>query len=156
MKSTVILGMAAAAILAGLTLPAQAQQADMKFFVTSVNPGKGADLGGLAGADQYCRKLATAAGAKAKNWRAYLSTQPSGNAKAVNARDRIGKGPWTNAKGVVTATTLRICGLASGWPAASITSATARPGSPATTKAICQGRSTKPLAISQVMSFETR
>jgi hypothetical protein len=75
----------------------------MKFFVTSVNPGKGADLGGLAGADQYCKKLATAAGAKAKNWRAYLSTQPAGNVKAANARDRIGRGPWTNAKGVVVA-----------------------------------------------------
>jgi len=103
MKSTVILGMSVAAFLVNLALPAQAQQADMKFFVTSVNPGKGADLGGLAGADQYCKKLATAAGAKARNWRAYLSTQPAGNVKAVSARDRIGRGPWTNAKGVVVA-----------------------------------------------------
>lgn len=103
MKSTIVLSVAAAAFFACLALPAQAQQANMTFFVTSVGSGKGADLGGLAGADQYCRKLATAAGAKAKNWRAYLSTQPSGNVKAVNARDRIGKGPWTNAKGVVVA-----------------------------------------------------
>jgi len=79
---------------------AQAQQANMTFFVTSAGSGKGADLGGLEGADRICQTLAQAAGAGAKTWRAYLSTQgPSG----VNARDRIGKGPWTNAKGVVIA-----------------------------------------------------
>ena len=79
---------------------AQAQQANMTFFVTSVGPGKGADLGGLAGADQYCQRLASAVGAGRKTWHAYLSTQGSG---AVNARDRIGRGPWQNAKGVVIA-----------------------------------------------------
>jgi hypothetical protein len=69
--------------------------------VTSVGPGKGADLGGLAGADQHCQTLAAAVGAgSGKTWRAYLSTQGAG---AVNARDRIGKGPWMNAKGVVVA-----------------------------------------------------
>src|SRR5712691_5758752 len=68
----------------------------MGFFVTSVGIGKGADLGGLAGADQHCQKLAAAAGAGSRTWRAYLST--SGQA-AVNARDRIGQGPWYNAKG---------------------------------------------------------
>ena len=73
----------------------------MGFFVTSANPGKGADLGGLAGADAYCSKLATAAGAGGKTWRAYLSTT---GANAVNARDRIGKGPWMNAKGELVAT----------------------------------------------------
>ena len=81
-------------------LPAQAQQANMSFFVTSAGPGKGADLGGLAGADKHCQELAASAGAGAKTWHAYLSTQGAG---AVNARDRIGKGPWTNAKGVVIA-----------------------------------------------------
>jgi hypothetical protein len=69
----------------------------MTFFVTSAGPGKGADLGGLAGADQFCQQLAASVGAGSKTWRAYLSTQGNG---AVNARDRIGKGPWVNAKGV--------------------------------------------------------
>ena len=81
--------------------PVAAQPANMTFFVTSHGPGKGADLGGLAGADKHCKELAAAVGAGAKTWHAYLSTQGNG---AVNARDRIGKGPWTNAKGVVIAT----------------------------------------------------
>jgi hypothetical protein len=86
---------------AGLVAPAQAQQANsMTFFVTSAGPGKGADLGGLAGADAHCGKLAQAAGSTGKTWHAYLSTQ---GANAVNARDRIGKGPWTNAKDAVVA-----------------------------------------------------
>lgn len=72
----------------------------MSFFVSSVGSGKGADLGGLAGADQHCQKLAAAAGAGNRAWRAYLSTQGQG---AVNARDRIGSGPWYNAKGVLVA-----------------------------------------------------
>ena len=76
------------------------------FFVTSVNPGKGADFGGLAGADAYCQKLATSAGAGGKNWRAYLSSTASGGAAAVNARDRIGRGPWQNAKGMMVATSV--------------------------------------------------
>ncbi len=80
--------------------PAMAQQANMTFFVTSHGPGKGADLGGLAGADKHCQDLAASAGAGGKTWHAYLSTQGAG---AVNARDRIGKGPWVNAKGVVVA-----------------------------------------------------
>jgi hypothetical protein len=74
------------------------------FFVTSAGPGKGADLGGLAGADKQCQTLASAAGAGNRTWRAYLSQQPTPNVPGVNARDRIGKGPWTNAKGVVVAT----------------------------------------------------
>ncbi len=86
-----------------LAVPAMAQQVDMKFFVTSANPGKGGDLGGLAGADRQCKTLAQAAGAKAQDWHAYLSTQATMAAPAVNARDRIGKGPWANAKGVVVA-----------------------------------------------------
>ncbi|AOW15808.1 hypothetical protein LPB72_05750 [Hydrogenophaga crassostreae] len=72
----------------------------MSFFVTSMNPGKGADLGGLAGADAHCAALAQAAGSKGKNWKAYLSSSQE------NARDRIGKGPWMNAKGVVVATSV--------------------------------------------------
>lgn len=98
------IGAPVAACLAVLSVtPVQAQQANMTFFVTSVGPGKGADLGGLAGADAHCQTLAKAAGAGAKTWHAYLSTQGAG---AVNARDRIGKGPWTNAKGVVVATSV--------------------------------------------------
>jgi hypothetical protein len=93
-----------APLAAGLALmwaqPVLAQQSAMTFFVTSAGPGKGADLGGLAGADAHCQKLAQSVGAGAKTWRAYLSTQGAG---AVNARDRIGKGPWANAKGIVIA-----------------------------------------------------
>jgi hypothetical protein len=92
------------ALLAGLAIlhaiPVGAQQANMTFFVTSVGMGKGADLGGLVGADHHCQELAASVGAGNKTWHAYLSTQGSG---AVNARDRIGKGPWMNAKGVVIA-----------------------------------------------------
>src|SRR3712207_4833296 len=72
----------------------------MGFFITSANPGKGCDLGGLAGADAHCQALARAAGAGNRSWRAYLST---GGASPVNARDRIGRGPWRNAKGEVVA-----------------------------------------------------
>ncbi|MEI6302375.1 MAG: lectin [Betaproteobacteria bacterium] len=75
----------------------------MGFFVSSVGSGKGADLGGLAGADKLCQSLAAAAGAGGRTWHAYLSTTASGSEKAVNARDRIGKGPWYNAKGVLIA-----------------------------------------------------
>jgi hypothetical protein len=75
----------------------------MGFFVSSANSGKGADLGGLAGADQLCTSLATAAGAGNRTWRAYLSTVPVPGTAGVNARDRIGTGPWKNAKGVVVA-----------------------------------------------------
>ena len=90
-----------AALIAALcAAPAFGQQANMTFFVTSQGVGKGADLGGLAGADAHCASLAQAAGATGKTWHAYLSTQGAG---AVNAKDRIGKGPWTNAKGVVVA-----------------------------------------------------
>lgn len=78
----------------------------MSFFVASVNPGKGGDLGGLAGADQYCKQLATAVGAGNKTWRAYLSTAAAGGQPAANARDRIGRGPWVNAKGVTVATSV--------------------------------------------------
>jgi hypothetical protein len=93
----------AAVVLLATTGVAHAQQAQMTFFVTSAGPGKGADLGGLEGADKHCQTLAQAAGAGGKTWHAYLSTQGAG---AVNARDRIGKGPWQNAKGTVIATSV--------------------------------------------------
>ncbi|MBB4422823.1 hypothetical protein GGD66_001363 [Bradyrhizobium sp. CIR48] len=103
-KRSVTISALAAASLACLAAPAvQAQSADMTFFVTSNGPGKGADLGGLEGADAQCARLAQTAGAGAKTWRAYLSTQAADGKPAVNARDRIGKGPWQNAKGAVIA-----------------------------------------------------
>jgi hypothetical protein len=73
------------------------------FFITSANPGQGGNLGGVAGGDAICERLASAAGVGGRNWHAYLSTQATGGAAAVNARDRIGNGPWINAKGVVIA-----------------------------------------------------
>jgi hypothetical protein len=75
----------------------------MSFFVTSAGSGKGADLGGLAGADRHCQTLATAAGAGQLTWHAYLSTNSSDGGTVVHARDRIGRGPWRNAKGAVIA-----------------------------------------------------
>lgn len=97
-----IAALAGAALLAAAGT-AVAQQSAMTFFVTSVGIGQGGDLGGLAGADRHCQSLAEAAGASGKTWRAYLSTQAEGGTAAVNARDRIGRGPWQNAKGVVIA-----------------------------------------------------
>ena len=97
MNKRIVLVVLASAIVVLLgPVEGQAQGADMGFFVTSAGSGKGGDLGGLAGADQHCQMLAQAAGAGSKTWRAYLSTQGAG---AVNARDRIGRGPWKNAKG---------------------------------------------------------
>jgi hypothetical protein len=75
----------------------------MGFFITSAGPGNGGNLGGLDGADKHCQTLAAAVGAGNRTWRAYLSTQAEGGKGAVNARDRIGRGPWQNAKGVVIA-----------------------------------------------------
>lgn len=81
----------------------EAQQAPMSFFITSKGPGNGANLGGLAGADKHCQALAEAAGSGGRTWHAYLSAAAAAGQPAVNARDRIGKGPWRNAKGVVVA-----------------------------------------------------
>jgi hypothetical protein len=95
--------MAKAVILSGALLvlatsvPLQAQQNSMSFFVTSAGLGEGGDLGGLEGADRHCQELAQRAGAGGKTWHAYLSTQGK---DAINAKDRIGSGPWFNAKGV--------------------------------------------------------
>lgn len=97
---------AAALLVPALSIsPALAQKkgADMTFFVTSAGKGNGADLGGLEGADAHCNALAAAAGSKRTTWKAYLSTTAPGGEAGVNARDRIGKGPWKNAKGVVVA-----------------------------------------------------
>ncbi len=91
------------AVGTGMTSTVQAQQANMTFFVTSVGKGNGADLGGLEGADAHCLALAKAAGSKYSNWRAYLSTTLPGGDAGVDARSRMGKGPWRNAKGVVVA-----------------------------------------------------
>ncbi|HKU96181.1 MAG TPA: lectin [Vineibacter sp.] len=77
---------------------------NMSFFITSTGGPKGADYGGLTGADAHCQALAEKAGAGAKTWRAYLSAQATGGTQAVNARDRIGKGPWFNAAGTRIAT----------------------------------------------------
>ena len=75
----------------------------MSFFITSAGPGDGANLGGLSGADEHCRRLAAAAGASNRTWRAYLSTAGTGGQPSVNACDRIGQGPWFNARGVMVA-----------------------------------------------------
>src|SRR5262249_52812021 len=95
----VFTGFACLAVASG----ALAQSASMTFFVTSAGSGKGADLGGLEGADKICQTLAQAVGAGGHTWPAYLSTQGAGGAAGVNARDRIGSGPWQNAKGDVIA-----------------------------------------------------
>ena len=102
MRTSARIVLAAAMSAAGLITAgsACAQQSDMTFFVTSTPIGRSGDLGGLAGADRQCQTLAGAAGAGGKTWHAYLSTQ---GATAVNAKDRIGTGPWKNAKGVVIA-----------------------------------------------------
>lgn len=97
MKSLIVTALTTAAAVA--QQPAAAPKQPMSFFVTSVGPGDGANLGGLAGADAHCQKLAEAAGAGNRTWRAYLSVSVADGKPAVNARDRIGNGPWFNAKG---------------------------------------------------------
>jgi hypothetical protein len=92
------------AVMIALAFPqAQGQQTGLSFFITSAGPGNGANLGGLAGADKHCQTLAAAAGAGNRTWRAYLSTSAADGKPAVNAKDRIGAGPWYNAKGVKVA-----------------------------------------------------
>ncbi|MBH1987178.1 MAG: lectin [Burkholderiales bacterium] len=100
------LGLSGAALAQATTAtppPANRETGPFSFFVTSVGSGKGADLGGLAGADAHCQKLAAAVGAGNKTWRAYLSTQSWDGKPAVHARDRIGTGPWFNVKGALIA-----------------------------------------------------
>jgi hypothetical protein len=102
MRMTFVLGVATVLALQVPALVAQSKPAQpLGFFITSVGSGKGANLGGLAGADAHCQTLAKAAGAGNRTWRAYLSGTENG--KPVNAKDRIGTGPWYNAKGVVIA-----------------------------------------------------
>ena len=106
MRSKLVPLLAAAAattVLAACGMMGGDSKTDMTFFVASTGSGKGADLGGLGGADQLCSRLASAAGSSGRDWRAYLSTVPAGGSPGVNARDRIGPGPWRNAKGVVIA-----------------------------------------------------
>jgi len=95
----------AASVLAvtGFGAAIHSQDNEMSFFITSVGSGDGANLGGLEGADAHCQTLATAVGAGGKTWRAYLSTQAANGQPAINARDRIGTGPWYNARGVLIA-----------------------------------------------------
>ena len=104
MKNATTLTAAAFCVLLSAPINSHAApDAKMSFFVTSSNPGDGANLGGLAGADKYCQTLATTAGADKRTWHAYLSTSAASGQPAVNARDRIGRGPWYNAKGVLIA-----------------------------------------------------
>src|SRR5260370_1544298 len=100
MKPIVMMSMAASVVLALSACEMYKPENKMSFFVTSVGSGKGADLGGLAGADKHCQALAQAVGAGNHTWHAYLSTSAADGKPAVNARDRIGKGPCQNAKGV--------------------------------------------------------
>jgi hypothetical protein len=109
---TISLALGAATLLSSCAMMTPSTGGSMSFFISSTGSGRGADLGGLAGADALCQRLATAAGAGGKQWRAYLSTPPtlpSANnpgAPAVHARDRIGNGPWYNAKGMLIARNL--------------------------------------------------
>ena len=105
MKNIVVTSLMVVVALVSLNWIAssQEQKSGMTFFITSVGSGKGADLGGLAGADKHCQALAEAAGVGNRTWRAYLSTSAAEGKPPVDARDRIGKGPWQNAKGVVVA-----------------------------------------------------
>lgn len=90
-------------MLAGFSALLHAQENELSFFITSEGSGDGANLGGLEGADAHCEALASEVGAGDRTWRAYLSAQAMGNQEAVNARDRIGDGPWYNAEGVMVA-----------------------------------------------------
>ena len=130
----------AAALALGVTSSATAQQPappplpqapNMTFFVTGAGPGKGADLGGIEGADQYCQTLAARHGAGGKTWRAYLSTQPADGKPAVNARDRIGNGPWQNFKGRSSRPTSTNCTATTTSSASTIRSASAARSFPA-------------------------
>jgi hypothetical protein len=107
LSAILVLGVAVGLITANNTF-AQDFEADsaMSFFITSVGPGDGAALGGLEGADNYCSSLAAAVGSEGKEWHAYLSAVAEGEMEAVNARDRIGSGPWHNSNGVLVASSV--------------------------------------------------
>src|SRR5688500_8228868 len=99
----VVVATMVAAVESRAQAPQQQPAQPMGFFITSVGRGDGANLGGLAGADGHCQELARAAGAGNRTWRAYLSASAAAGQPAVNARDRIGNGPWYNAKGALVA-----------------------------------------------------
>jgi len=107
---SLVVSLLAAAVLAGCGAGGPMASAPapkpMGFFLTSANPGQGGNFGGLAGADRYCQSLAAKAGAGGRTWHAYLSNSALAGSPAVNARDRIGNGPWYNARGVLVATNL--------------------------------------------------
>ncbi len=110
-KLAAIAALTAAAAILGACAPMSPMSQSgamnpMTFFVTSANPGKGGDLGGLTGADAYCQRLAASANAGGRTWRAYLSAATTDTGPAVNARDRIGRGPWQNARGQVVASSV--------------------------------------------------
>ena len=106
MNKKTLLGSAIVVAAAVTLTTVNSQQNEMSFFITSVGSGNGADLGGLAGADAHCQQLAEAAGSRGKTWRAYLSVHAEGNSPAIDARSRIGFGPWYNANGVEVASNL--------------------------------------------------
>ena len=108
MKKTLLFTSVAILTVAATFTTVNSQQNEMSFFITSVGSGDGANLGGLAGADAHCASLAEAAGSSGKTWRAYLSAHAAGNSPAVNARDRIGFGPWYNVNGVEVASNLNV------------------------------------------------
>ena len=103
MRRQLLVFVAATVSLTTALLAGAQQTQPLGFFITSVGSGDGANLGGLAGADKHCQTLADAAGSRGRMWRAYLSASAADNQPAVNARDRIGSGPWHNAKGVAVA-----------------------------------------------------
>ena len=106
MKTKLLLGTAVLVSAAATFTAVNSQENAMSFFITSVGSGDGANLGGLAGADAHCATLASAAGSRGKTWRAYLSAHETANSPRVNARERIGFGPWYNAKGFEVASSL--------------------------------------------------
>jgi hypothetical protein len=103
MTKWIALAIVVMVMAATVSFQVSAQQNQMSFFVTSAGSGNGANLGGLAGGDKICQTLAAGAGAGAKTWHAYLSTKGADGKPGVNAKDRIGNGPWYNAKGVMIA-----------------------------------------------------
>lgn len=106
MKKSLLLGSAAMIATAATFTTVNSQQNEMSFFITSAGSGNGANLGGLAGADAHCQQLAEAAGSRGKTWRAYLSAHATGSSPAIDARSRIGFGPWHNVNGVEVASNL--------------------------------------------------
>ena len=108
MKKTLLLSSAALLTAVATLTTVYSQQNEMSFFITSTGSGDGANLGGLAGADAHCQSLAQAAGSRGKTWRAYLSAHATGSSPAVDARSRIGFGPWYNVRGVEIASNLNV------------------------------------------------